>query len=54
MKVMDVQIDTTMLGEFCACLCMFAFLYALLVLGTAIIPYEGSMHNEATYMGRGL
>lgn len=44
---------TEILGEFLAGLCLFAFLFGLLVFGSAVIPYESGMHSEIAYLGVG-
>lgn len=36
-------------SEIAACCGLFVFLFALLVFGNALRPYEPSMHSETTY-----
>lgn len=38
-----------LIGEIAACISLFVFLGLLLIFGSAMIPYQPSMNNEAAY-----
>jgi hypothetical protein len=38
-----------LMGEIAACCALLIFLFTLLIVGSALRPYEPSMHSEATY-----